>query len=100
LSFLLDGLGAFSLLEENQKGTSEAHMTWSTELLIAEADRLLSRAEKELQRHRDIQDTSAGARRAEQDVKRLRLYRAVLSSANSAHALMPEYVAARRLPRA
>jgi hypothetical protein len=71
-------------------------MTWSTELLVAEADGLLSRAERELQRYRDARDTGQGARRAEQDLKRLQLYRAVLTSTNSAHALMPEYVAARR----
>jgi hypothetical protein len=48
-------------------------MALSTELLVAEADRLVDRAERKVQRHRSIQDTSEFARRAEQELKRLHL---------------------------
>jgi hypothetical protein len=72
-------------------------MSLSKELLAAEADRLVARAERELQRHRDLATQGEIALRAERELKRLNLYRAVLKSANSADALMPEYVFARGL---
>jgi hypothetical protein len=72
-------------------------MSLSTELLVAEAERLLARAKRVVERHRDLEDTGEIARRAEQELKRLQLYRAVLKSTNSAHALMPEYILARGL---
>ena len=69
-------------------------MSLSNELLVAEAERLIARTEREVRRHR-----SGGehARQAERGLKRLQLYRAVLKGTNSAHALMPEYVTARGL---
>jgi hypothetical protein len=71
----------------------------STKVLVAEADRLLARAERQVEHYRRSNDTSEFARRAELDLKRLHLYRAVLASTNSAHALMPEYVVVRGLAR-
>jgi len=72
-------------------------MSLSTKVLIAEADRLVARAERQVRHYRRVNDMSEFARRAELDLKRLHLYRAVLASTNAAHALMPEYVAARGL---
>jgi hypothetical protein len=71
-------------------------MSWSSQQLIAEADTLMSRAEGAVRRYREARDTGPAARRAEQDLKRLQLYRAVLAHTNAAHALMPEFIAARR----
>jgi hypothetical protein len=72
-------------------------MSLSMKVLVAEADRLVARAERQVERYRRVNDTSEFARRAELDLKRLHLYRAVLASTNSAHAMMPEYVIARGL---
>jgi hypothetical protein len=72
-------------------------MTLSTKLLIAEADRLLTRAEKRARLLRRRPAHGEFARQAELEVKRLQLYRAVLAASNSAQALMPEYVFARGL---
>ena len=72
-------------------------MSLSTRVLVAEADRLVARAERQMERYRRMNDTSAFARRTELELKRLHLYRAVLASTNAAHALMPEYVVARGL---
>jgi hypothetical protein len=72
-------------------------MPLSTKVLVAEADRLVARAERQVAHHRKARDASDFAKRAERELKRLQLYRAVLASTNSAHALMPEYVFARRL---
>ena len=72
-------------------------MSLSTKVLLAEADRLVARAERQLRHYRKAKDTSEFARRAEQELKRLHLYRAVLTSTNAAHALMPEYALARGL---
>ena len=72
-------------------------MPLSTKVLVAEADRLVARAERQVERYRRLNDMREFARRAELDLKRLHLYRAVLASTNSAHALMPEYVVARGL---
>jgi len=72
-------------------------MSLSTELLVAEAERLVTRAERAVARHRSVADTGDLALRVELELKRLQLYRAVLKSTNAAHALMPEYVAARGL---
>jgi hypothetical protein len=69
-------------------------MALSTKILITEADRLVARAEGRVQRHRRAEDTGAIPERAEQELKRLRLYRAILTSSEAAHALMPEYIAA------
>ncbi len=73
-------------------------MALDTALLIAEADRLIARAERERERHRS-ESRSASVDRAERELKRLQLYRAILTSRTSAHALMPEYVVARGLLR-
>ena len=70
-------------------------MSLSPELLIAEADRLAARAERELKRHGAGKNEHA--HRAQRKLDRLRLYRAVLTSKQAASALMPEYVAARGL---
>jgi hypothetical protein len=67
-------------------------MTLSTRVLVAEADRLIARAERQVARHRKARDASDFAKRAERELKRLQLYRAVLANTNSAHALMPEHV--------
>jgi hypothetical protein len=72
-------------------------MPLSTELLIAEADRLVARTEREIERHRSAADGGAMAERAAAELKRLHLYRAILTSSNAAHALMPEYIVARGL---
>jgi hypothetical protein len=69
-------------------------MSFSNELLVAEAERLIARAEREVRRHRGGGEP---ALQAERELKRLQLYRAVLKGTNSAHALMPEYVTARGL---
>ena len=68
-------------------------MPLSTEVLVAETERLVARAELAI---RDGAG-NASALRAEQELKRLRLYRAILISTNAAHALMPEYLVARGL---
>ena len=70
-------------------------MALTTQVLITEVDRLIARAERQLRRHRSVEGIGEVAKRAELELKRLQLYRAVLRSSNSAHALMPEYVAAR-----
>src|SRR5438128_1325976 len=70
-------------------------MLLSTEMLVGEADRLLARAERAVRRHRELGDTGVSARRAQQELSRLQLYRAVLVSANTARAVMPEYAALR-----
>ena len=62
-------------------------MSLSTKVLIAEADRLVARAERQVRHYRRSNDTSEFARRAELDLKRLHLYRALLASTNAAHAL-------------
>jgi hypothetical protein len=69
-------------------------MPLSRESLVNEADRLVARAERKVKRFRSNLDTKH-ALQAEQQVKRLHLYRAILRSDNSAQALMPEYVFAR-----
>jgi hypothetical protein len=72
-------------------------MSLSPALLIAEAERLVARAERKVQRHRSVSHESEAAQRAERELQRLRLYRTVLTGARSASALMPEYIAARGL---
>jgi hypothetical protein len=72
-------------------------MSLSKELLVAEAERLLARAERKVRRYRSMRDNGAIAQRAELELKRLHLYRAILGSNNCARALMPEYVLARGL---
>ena len=72
-------------------------MALSRKVLLAEADRLLARAERQVEHYRKANDSSEFAQRAERELKRLHLYRAVLTSTNAAHALMPEYVLARGL---
>jgi len=69
-------------------------MSLSRRLLIAEAQRLVARAEREVKRHSRATHTDI-ARRAERELQRLQLYRAVVCSANAAHAIMPEYAMAR-----
>ena len=71
-------------------------MSLSRELLLTEADRLVARAERKVRRCRSNRDTEH-ALRAEQELKRLYLYREILTSNNSAQALMPEYVFERGL---
>jgi len=83
-------------------------MSFTTNLLLSEADRLLDRAERQLRSHReqirrmesrslDAKSVRQLALRAEREVKRLELYRSVLKSSNPAHAFMPEYLVARGL---
>jgi hypothetical protein len=83
-------------------------MSFTTSLLILEADRLADRAERKLrlcrERIAELESHSldAGllhdrAKQAERELKRIDLYRAVLKSSNPAHALMPEYIVARGL---
>jgi hypothetical protein len=72
-------------------------MSLSPDRLIAEAERLVARAERELKRHGVAQNEQA--HRAYRELQRLRLYRAVLTSDLATSALMPEYVAARGLAR-
>ncbi|MGE3702684.1 MAG: hypothetical protein AB7G08_28545 [Hyphomicrobiaceae bacterium] len=69
-------------------------MPLSKTLLIAEAERLVARAERDVKRHSRAAHTDI-ARRAERELQRLQLYRAVVRSANAAHAIMPEYAVAR-----
>ncbi|MGE3702666.1 MAG: hypothetical protein AB7G08_28450 [Hyphomicrobiaceae bacterium] len=69
-------------------------MSLSRRLLIAEAERLVARAEREVKRHRRAAHTDV-ARRAERELQRLQLYRAVVRNVNTAHAIMPEYAVAR-----
>ena len=68
-------------------------MSLSRRLLIAEAERLVARAERHLKRHHRAADTDI-ARRAERELQRLQLYRAVVRSVNTADAIMPEYAVA------
>jgi hypothetical protein len=84
-------------------------MSYSRNLLLSEADRLVSRTEDQIRAHREriaaLEDQSLDATEerelasiAERDLKRLELYRSVLrSGSNPAHALMPEYIVARGL---
>ena len=69
-------------------------MPLSRRLLVAEAERLVTRAEREVERHSRAAHTDI-ARRAKRDLERLQLYRAVVRSENAAHAIMPEYAVAR-----
>ena len=69
-------------------------MPLSRRLLVAEAERLVTRAEREVERHSRAAHTDI-ARRAKRDLERLQLYRSVVRSANAAHAIMPEYAVAR-----
>ena len=69
-------------------------MSLSRRLLIAEAERLVARAEREVKRHSRATHTDI-ARRAKRHLERLQLYRAVVHTANAAHAIMPEYAMAR-----
>ena len=69
-------------------------MPLSRRLLMAEAERLVTRAEREVKRHSRAAHTDI-ARRAESELQRLQLYRAVVRTANAAHAIMPEYAVAR-----
>jgi hypothetical protein len=73
-------------------------MTLSRTLLLAEADRLVTRAEAHVEHYRKTNNASALVEH-ERELKRLHLYRAVLASSNSAHAIMPEYIVARGLAR-
>jgi len=83
-------------------------MALSTQLLLAEANRLIFRAERHVESSREyvarleVQSLDTGeakerTKRAERELKRLELYRSVLKNSNSAEALMPEYVLARGL---
>lgn len=85
-------------------------MSLKSELLLEEADRLIFRAERRAancreyalrleQKSLDANDARTRVRRAESELKRLHLYRRILLNANSADALMPEYVMARGLVR-
>jgi hypothetical protein len=78
-------------------------MTFTTGKLIAEADRIAARAKRQLRRYHyqlvqrenqslDVSDVRARATRAERELRRVDLYRAVLQSRPSEQALMPEYV--------
>ena len=59
---------------------------------------MVTHAEAHVEHYRKTKDASALAEH-ERDLKRLQLYRAVLASSNSAHAIMPEYIVARGLAR-
>jgi hypothetical protein len=63
-------------------------MSVSNNVLVFEADRLIARAERTLRRQ-SAGTLSEAARRTEEELKSLRLYRAVLKSSNAAHAIMP-----------
>jgi len=62
-------------------------MSLSPELIIAEADRLVARAERAMKRHGASRDEHA---RALRQLQKLRLYRAVLTGKQSVAALMPK----------
>ena len=81
-------------------------MTFTTQELIAEADQIAARTMRRLQHCRrclvqgqhqslDVSGLEANAERAERELQRIDLYRALLNSGLDVHALMPEYVAAR-----
>lgn len=70
-------------------------MSLSPGLLIAEADRLVARAERDVKRHGANQNEHA--QHAHRQLQRLRLYRAVLIGEQATSALMPEYIVARGL---
>jgi len=70
-------------------------MSLSPGLLIAEADRLVARAERDVKRYGANQNEHA--QHAHRQLQRLRLYRAVLIGEQATSALMPEYIVARGL---
>jgi hypothetical protein len=70
-------------------------MSLSKELLLSEAERLVARAERKLRRYHSLRDNDR-VQQAQQELRRLQLYRAMLQR-HSADALMPEYVRARGL---
>jgi hypothetical protein len=81
-------------------------MTFTTGTLIAEADRIVARAKRQLRHYHhqlvqresqslDVSDVRVRATRAERELRRVDLYRAVLKSGPSEQALMPEYVLTR-----
>jgi hypothetical protein len=95
-------LGVFVLARQvghvrKAKGLEEAPMSVANDVLLVEAERLIARAERTLRRHQSGAALSEAARHAELQLKRLRLYRAVLKSSNAAHAIMPEFAIARGL---
>lgn len=78
-------------------------MAFTTGRLIAEADLIAERAKRQLRRYRhqlaqgeshslNIDDVRARSARAERELQRIDLYRAVLKCGPSEQALMPEYV--------
>ena len=81
-------------------------MTFTTGTLIAEADQVAARVKRQLRGYRhqlaqresqslDICDVRARAMRAERELQRIDLYRAVLKNGPTEQALMPEYVRTR-----
>jgi hypothetical protein len=81
-------------------------MTFTIGNLIAEADRIAARARRRIRRYRnqlaqresqsrDAGNVRARATRAERELQRIDLYRAVLKSGPTDQALMPEYVLTR-----
>src|SRR5438105_9896901 len=83
-------------------GARKGAMSLNAKVLIAEADRLVARAERHIEAYRqriarlesrsvNSSDVRQLSHRAEQKLKRLHLYRAVLKSSSSTHALMPEH---------
>ncbi len=81
-------------------------MTFTIGNLTAEADRIAARAKRRIRLYRnqlaqreslslDAGDVRARATRAERELQRIDLYRAVLKSGPTDQALMPEYVLAR-----
>ena len=75
-------------------------MTFTIGNLIAEADRIAARANRRIRRYRnqlaqreslllDVGNVRARARRAERELQRIDLYRAVLKSGPTDQALVP-----------
>jgi hypothetical protein len=69
-------------------------MSVANDALLVEAEKLIARTERTLRQHQSGAALSEAARHAELQLKRLRLYRAVLKSSNAAHAIMPEFAIA------
>jgi hypothetical protein len=87
-------------------GSGGTLMTFTTGNLIAEAEYIAARAKRRLRRYRhqlgererqllDVGDVPARATRAERELQRIDLYRAILKSGPTEQALMPEYVLTR-----
>jgi hypothetical protein len=70
-------------------------MSLSPDLLVAEADQLVARAERNVKRH--VSGRDEHVQRARRELQRLWFYRAVLLNKPDTSALMLEYIFARGL---